>query len=257
MKISDKINQLMELDVNDPKTPKAWYSYEYFPPKTAAGKSFGLISFIIFEILGEENLVDRIGRMATTNPLWVDVTWGAGGSSFATTLDLCGHITKYIGLDVLMHLTCTGMTRERCIEALDTAKAYGIRNILALRGDPPFGVENWEPIDNGFAYATQLVAFIKEKYGDYFCVVVAGYPEVHAQATSREDDILHLKEKTDAGADIVITQLFYNNDLYFKWVEDCRKAGVKDSVTFIPGLMPILGYERFQKTIDFCKTNVP
>lgn len=199
--------------------------------------------------------MDRIGRMAQTNPLWVDVTWGAGGSSFATTLDLCGHITKYIGLDVLMHLTCTGMTRERCIEALDTAKAYGIRNILALRGDPPFGVENWEPIDNGFAYATQLVAFIKEKYGDYFCVVVAGYPEVHAQATSREDDIKHLKEKTDAGADIVVTQLFYNNDLYFKWVEDCRAAGVK--ATFIPGLMPILGYERFQKTIDFCKTNVP
>lgn len=102
-----------------------------------------------------------------------------------------------------------------------------------------------------------MVAFIKEKYGDYFCVVVAGYPEVHAQAVSREDDIKHLKEKTDAGADIVITQLFYNNELYFKWVEDCRAAGVKDSVTFIPGLMPILGYERFQKTIDFCKTNVP
>jgi methylenetetrahydrofolate reductase (NADPH) len=159
--------------------------------------------------------VDRIGRMATTNPLWVDVTWGAGGSSFTTTLDLCGHITKYIGLDVLMHLTCTGMTRERVIEALDTAKSYGIRNILALRGDPPHGVENWTPIDNGFAYATELVAFIKQHYEDYFCIVVAGYPEVHMQATSREDDIKHLKEKTDAGADIVITQMFYNNEIYF------------------------------------------
>lgn len=159
--------------------------------------------------------MDRIGRMATTNPLWVDVTWGAGGSSFTTTLDLCGHITKYIGLDVLMHLTCTGMTRERVIEALDTAKSYGIRNILALRGDPPHGVENWTPIDNGFAYATELVAFIKQHYEDYFCIVVAGYPEVHMQATSREDDIKHLKEKTDAGADIVITQMFYNNEIYF------------------------------------------
>jgi len=138
---------------------------------------------------------------------------------------------------------------------LDTAKAYGIRNILALRGDPPMGHENWEPVENGFAYATELVAFIKERYEDYFCIVVAGYPEVHMQATSREDDIKHLKEKTDAGADVVVTQLFYNNDLYFKWVEDCKAAGVK--ATFIPGLMPILGYDRFQRTIKFCKTNVP
>ena len=190
MKISDKIESLLEMDVSDPKTPKAWYSYEYFPPKTAAG---------------EENLVDRIERMATTNPLWMDVTWGAGGSSFATTLDLCAQIQRYMGVDVLMHLTCTGMTRDRVTEALDTAKEYGIKNILALRGDPPQGQENWEPVENGFAYATQLVEFIKEKYGDYFCIVVAGYPETHLQATSREDDIKHLKEKCDAGADIVIT----------------------------------------------------
>mmetsp|Transcript_16525 Transcript_16525/g.28075 ORF Transcript_16525/g.28075 Transcript_16525/m.28075 type:complete len:212 (-) Transcript_16525:1365-2000(-) len=211
MKIIDKINKLLDdekqyLSQNKSvlegnlehrqKFPAAYYSFEYFPPKTAAG---------------EENLVDRIARMAQTNPLWVDVTWGAGGGTFETTLDLCGHITNYMGLDVLMHLTCTGMTRERVIEALDTAKQYNIRNILALRGDPPFGVEDWTPIDNGFAYATELVAFIKEKYGDYFCIVVAGYPEVHSQATSREDDIKHLKEKVDAGADIIITQLFYDN----------------------------------------------
>lgn len=193
--------------------------------------------------------------MATTNPLWVDVTWGAGGSSFDTTLDLCGHIVKYMGLDVLMHLTCTGMTREKVIEALDRAKEFGIRNILALRGDPPFGVENWVPVDNGFSYASELVAFIKERYGDYFCIVVAGYPEVHSQAVSREDDIKHLKEKCDAGADIVITQLFYNNQIFFDWVKDCKAAGVK--ATFIPGLMPILGYDRFMRTIKFCQTNVP
>lgn len=104
MKINEKIEKLLELDIEDPKTPKAWYSYEYFPPKTLAG---------------EENLVDRIQRMATTNPLWVDVTWGAGGSSYETTLNLCGHITKFLGVDVLMHLTCTGMTREKVVEALD------------------------------------------------------------------------------------------------------------------------------------------
>ena len=240
MKISDKIESLLEMDVSDPKTPKAWYSYEYFPPKTAAG---------------EENLVDRIGRMATTNPLWMDVTWGAGGSSFATTLDLCAQIQRYMGVDVLMHLTCTGMTRDRVTEALDTAKEYGIKNILALRGDPPQGQENWEPVENGFAYATQLVEFIKEKYGDYFCIVVAGYPETHLQATSREDDIKHLKEKCDAGADIVITQMFYNNQMYLDWVKDCKAIGIK--AHFVPGLMPILGYDRFKRSIGFCKTNVP
>lgn len=135
------------------------------------------------------------------------------------------------------------MTRDRVIESLDKAKEYGIKNILALRGDPPMGVENWTPVDNGFAYATELVAFIRERYGDYFCIVVAGYPEMHAQATSYEDDIKHLKEKCDAGADIVITQLFYDNAIFLKWVDDCKAAGVK--ATFIPGLMPILGYERF------------
>ena len=160
-----------------------------------------------------------------------------------------------MGLDVLMHLTCTGMTRDRVIESLDRAKEYGIRNILALRGDPPFGVENWTPIDNGFAYATELVAFIKERYGDYFCIVVAGYPEMHAQATSLDDDIKHLKEKCDAGADIVVTQLFYNNEIFLEWVKKCRAVGI--TATIIPGLMPIFGYERFQKTIKFCKTNVP
>jgi len=193
--------------------------------------------------------------MAMTNPLWVDVTWGAGGSTFDTTLDLCGHIVKYMGLDVLMHLTCTGLTRERVIESLERAKDYGIRNILALRGDPPAGADNWVAVENGFSYASELVKFIKDRYGDYFCIVVAGYPEVHSAATSRDDDIRHLKEKCDAGADIVITQLFYNNEIFLQWVKDCREAGINAHI--IPGLMPILGYERFQRTVKFCKTNVP
>jgi methylenetetrahydrofolate reductase (NADPH) len=193
--------------------------------------------------------------MATTNPLWVDVTWGAGGGTFDITLDLCAHIVQNMGLDVLMHLTCTGMTRERVIEALDRAKELGIKNILALRGDPPFGEKNWTPIENGFAYATQLVEFIREKYGNFFCIVVAGYPEVHAQATSYEDDIKHLKEKVDAGADAIITQLFYSNECFFKWVKDCKAAGIDSH--FIPGLMPILGYDRFQRTVDFCKLSIP
>jgi methylenetetrahydrofolate reductase (NADPH) len=99
------------------------------------------------------------------------------------------------------------------------------------------------------------VAFIKERYGDFFCIVVAGYPETHLQASSRDDDIMHLKEKVDAGADIIITQLFYNNQMYFDWVRDCKAIGIK--AHFVPGLMPIMGYDKFHRTIRYCKTNVP
>ena len=97
--------------------------------------------------------------------------------------------------------------------------------------------------------------FIKEQYGDWFCIGVAGYPEVHLQATTREDDIRHLKEKVDAGADFIITQLFYDNSIFYEWVDDCRKAGIKCLI--IPGIMPILGYERFHKMLKFTKTKVP
>ena len=193
--------------------------------------------------------------MSTTNPLWVDITWRAQAGLCESTIEMCGHIVNNMGLDCLMHLTCTGMTRDYIISALDRAKEAGIKNILALRGDPPFGQEEWEPVDNGFTYATELVRFIKERYGDAFCIVVAGYPEVHLQATSREDDIKHLKEKCDAGADIIITQLFFNNEIFIQWMKDCRAAGITAHI--IPGLMPILGYERFHKTVKYCQLNIP
>jgi methylenetetrahydrofolate reductase (NADPH) len=117
--------------------------------------------------------------------------------------------------------------------------------LLALRGDPPKGKTDWVPIENGFNYAVDLVKFIREKYGDYFCIGVAGYPEKHLEAKSREEDIQFLKEKVDAGADFIITQFFYDNELFYKWVEDCRAVGIKCQI--IPGIMPILGYERFRK----------
>ena len=117
--------------------------------------------------------------MSTTNPLWVDITWRAQDGLSESTIELCRYISQYMGLDVLMHITCTGMTREYIISALDRAKAAGVRNILALRGDPPFGVKDWTPVENGFSNAGDMVRFIKERYGDFFCIVVAGYPEIH------------------------------------------------------------------------------
>lgn len=124
-----------------------------------------------------------------------------------------------------------------------------------MRGDPPRGAKDWVKTENGFDYAADLIKFIKETYGDYFCIGVAGYPEVHLEAKSRGDDIKFLKEKVDAGADFIITQLFFDNKLFYQWVKDCRDAGITQLI--IPGLMPILGYDRFKKMLEFTKTAVP
>lgn len=219
-KLSDKIKTA--------QTP--WFSFEYFPPKTEAGV---------------ENLVDRMERMAHTKPLWMDVTWGAGGSTSDKTIELCNILQQLCHVEALMHLTCTNMTMDMVVNALKEAKECGIRNILALRGDPPRGQAEFKALDNGFAHATDLIKYIKDNYGDYFCIVVAGYPETHVEATSTEDDLKYLKEKCDMGADIVITQMFYDVDVYNKWVADCRACGITAEI--IPGLMPVLGYDRFHR----------
>ena len=231
MKIIDKINALPE--------DKKFFSYEYFPPKTDAG------------VL---NLFDRIDRMVATEPLFCDCTWGAGGSTSDLTLEICTTVQKFFGTDIMMHLTCTNMSVSLLYEALKQAKEAGIMNILALRGDPPAGKE-WTKTEDGFANAVDLVKFIRKEYGDYFGIGVAGYPEGHIEAESYEKDMQYLKEKCDAGADFIVTQLFYNVDHFFKWEKDCRAAGIE--VPIVPGIMPIQNYGGFKRMTGFCKTDVP
>jgi len=202
MKIIDKINALGE--------EECFYSYEYFPPKTPAGVT---------------NLYARIDRMAATAPLFVDCTWGAGGSTSDLTLEICKTVQEYMGVDIMMHLTCTNMAVDTLYSALKEAKATGIQNILALRGDPPHGKE-WTKCEDGFANAVDLVKFIRKEHGDYFGIGVAGYPEGHEQAESYEKDLEYTKEKIDAGADFIVTQLFYDVDAFIKYVADCRKIGI-------------------------------
>ena len=166
--------------------------------------------------------------MGTTYPIWVDVTWGHGEETQAKTLELCKHIQQNMGLDVLMHITCNGAKKEKINKALEKAKAHGIKNILALRGDAPGGDKAEDKEE--FKYAADLVKYIKKQYQDEFCIAVAGYPEKHSQAASEDEDIKHLKEKVDAGSDIVISQFFYNqmedgeiiNCKFQRWVEKCR-----------------------------------
>mmetsp|Transcript_1827 Transcript_1827/g.4212 ORF Transcript_1827/g.4212 Transcript_1827/m.4212 type:complete len:622 (+) Transcript_1827:238-2103(+) len=233
-KIIDKIRRSV-------KEGRKFYSFEFFPPKTQAGVM---------------NLYSRMDRMiAKFEPLFVDVTWGAGGSTSKLTLEISKNVQNYCATDVLMHLTCTNMPKGDVKNALEKAKEAGIRNILALRGDPPLGRDTWEKCEEGFAHAIDLVKFIRQEYGDYFGIAVAGYPEGHISSPNLEQDMKHLKLKVDAGADFIMTQLFYDVDLYLNFVKRCRTAGIKCPI--LPGLMPISGYNAFKRMIAFTKASVP
>ncbi len=233
MLIIDKINQRIE-------QKKPFYSFEYFPPQTEAGL---------------HNLYARIERMASLQPVFVDITWGAGGSTGATTLGISENLQKFFGLDVLMHLTCTNMPVDKIDEVLEKAQRAGIRNILALRGDPPRDAAEWQRVDGGFSYAHELVSHIRKNYGDKFCIAVAGYPEGHMEAGGKDACTGFLKHKVDCGADFVVTQLFFDLDEYAAFLERCGKHGI--DVPIVPGLFPIQTFDRFKKFIQFTGVNVP
>lgn len=233
MKIIDIINKKVE----EGKLP--YYSFEYFPPKTERGV---------------ENLYDRLERMSALGPGWVDVTWGAGGSTSKLTVEICNTAHNAVGVETMMHLTCTNLPIEETKKALEEVKSFGMTNILALRGDPPHGQE-WKQIEGGFAHGADLVRYIRKEYGDYFGICVAGYPEGHIESESYEKDLQYLKDKVDAGADLIITQLFYDCDIFLKFVKDCRALGIK--IPIIPGIMPIHTYGGFMRMTSLCKTKVP
>ncbi len=160
-----------------------------------------------------------------------------------------------MGLDPVMpHLTCVGSDQEELIQIIDEIYNRGYRNIMALRGDPPAGESNFLPAENGLAYARELVALIRDKYPD-ICCGVAGYPETHPEAVSVDDDIIRLKEKLDAGAAFVTTQLFLDNQQYFDFVNKCRKAGITKPI--IPGLMAALSLEQVDRMMALSKASFP
>jgi methylenetetrahydrofolate reductase (NADPH) len=189
------------------------------------------------------------------DPLFIDVTWGAGGSTREKSLSVASYAQRYCGVDVLLHLTCTDMTRDDISSVMDQAKTCGIQNILVLRGDPAKGRGKWEPIRNGFQYAIEMVQFIRERYGSHFCIAVAGHPEGHADSQSLDSDIHYLKGKIDAGADFILTQFFYDVDVFKEYVTKCREAGIECPI--IPGIMPIQSYSSFIRMTEFCGTKVP
>jgi len=233
MKISEKIAKFEAQG-------KTFYSFEFFPPKTDFGR---------------DNLYSRIDRMASLHPAFIDVTWGAGGSTAEKTLDMCKTIQKYFGLEVMMHLTCTNMAVSSINKILKDAKGNDLSNILALRGDPPEGSHNWKQHSDGFRYGIDLVRYIRKEFGDEFFLGVAGYPDGHHEQSDIDIDIKFLKEKVDAGANIVVTQLFYDVDKFLLFRDKCVKSGIK--IPIIPGIMPVNNYARFLKFTQFCKVSIP
>ncbi|KAI8063579.1 methylenetetrahydrofolate reduct [Gongronella butleri] len=233
MKVVDKIRQAEE-------EGRVYWSFEYFPPKTPQGI---------------QNLYDRIGRMKEFNPEFVDVTWGAGGTTSKLTTEIVQTAQQKYGVETMMHLTCTNMPAEEVDKALAAAKACGCQNILALRGDPPQGQDRWESCEGGFSNAIDLVKYIRKQYGDYFGIAVAGHPEGHIDNPSKEEDLLHLKAKVDAGADVIVTQLFYDVDMFLEFVTKCRAIGI--TVPILPGVFPIQNYQGLKRVISFNDNFVP
>lgn len=234
-----KIIEAIEKCKDDETFP--FFSLEFFPPKTEEA---------LF------NLQQRIERMSQSlGPLFIDLTWGAGGSTFKESLELSSWIEQYSGCEVMMHLTLTNISLDVIDQALSKAKEAGICNILALRGDPPRGQERWTHSVENFQYARDLVRYIREKHGNYFGICVAGYPEGHTECSDVDADIANLKSKVDAGADFIITQLFYDVDVFLKFVSKCREVGINCPI--LPGIMPIQSYQGFHRMVSMCKVSVP
>ena len=235
-----------------------FFSLEFFPPKTQMGSS---------------NLQARLERMARgLRPLFVNVTWGAGGSTALKSLELVEICQRQLGLTTCLHLTCTNMSRALTDETLQEAKALGVRNILALRGDAPRSEEyrDEDAIDDSddsnkdFNWAVDLVRYIRQQHGDYFCIGVAAYPEGHSDQSYPEKqdtdhDIPFLIEKVKAGADFIMTQLFYDVDAYLRFERKLRdhSSTLLQEIPIIPGLMPIQNYQILRRTTQLSHAKLP
>lgn len=208
------------------------FSFEFFPPKTKEGW---------------DKLFHNIANLVPLKPSWVSVTYGAGGSTRGKTHELVLRIRKETDLAVVSHLTCVNSSRDEIAAIVDRYKANNINNILALRGDAPQGEKNWTPSPNGFMYAAELVSFIKKKH-PHSCIGVAGFPEGHPATPNRLQEIDYLKAKVDAGADYIVTQLFFDNRDYYDFCERCEIAGIH--VPIIAGIMPVLSVKGMYRMVE-------
>jgi methylenetetrahydrofolate reductase (NADPH) len=214
-------------------------SIEIFPPKTPEG---------------DQTLRRHLQQLVEYQPAFLSCTFGAGGTTRDRTLQWCQEIQDDLHRPAVAHLTCVGSTRDELIELLDSAAAAGIRNIMALRGDAPQGQDEFQAVEGGLKYANELVELIRERFPDWG-IGVAGYPEKHQEAPSLDVDLENLKRKVDAGADAVVTQLFFTNDSFFSFRDRCHALGIE--IPIVPGIMPITDYARIQRITAMCGSTFP
>jgi methylenetetrahydrofolate reductase (NADPH) len=214
------------------------FSFEFFPPKTDEGR---------------QTLSATLEVLRDDAPDYVSMTYGAGGATRNSTVELTRWIQQDLGIEAMAHLSCVGEPTERLVEILEEVQAAGVDNVLALRGDPPRGETEWRPHPGGLHYSVELIRLIRERFD--FCVGAACFPEVHPDAPDRESDLGYACAKQEAGAGFLITQLFFDNELYFEFVEDARAAGV--SVPIVPGIMPITNYGQIKRFTEMCGASIP
>ena len=214
------------------------FSFEFFPPKTPQG---------------EANLFRAVEELRLLDPSFVSVTYGAGGSTRDTTLDVVTRLRDRFGLEVMAHFTCVGATVDELRAQLDRFRDAGVENVLALRGDPPAGQEDWVQTEGGLAHSRELVELLAAEYP--FTIAAACFPETHIHATSPEDDLRHLRDKVDAGVSFLITQLFFDNAVYADFVARARDIGIE--VPIVPGIMPITDVAQIKRVTELCGAELP
>jgi methylenetetrahydrofolate reductase (NADPH) len=214
------------------------FSFEFFPPKSDEGR---------------RTLESTLEVLKDDSPDYVSMTYGAGGSTRSATVELTRWIKHDLGIEAMAHLSCVGEPRERLAEILDQIEGAGVENVLALRGDPPRGESDWRPHPGGLSYSVELIRLIRER--SELCVGAACFPEIHPDAPDRRSDLRYAREKQEAGAAFLITQLFFDNELYFDFVEEARAAGI--SVPIIPGIMPITNLSQIKRFTEMCGASIP
>ena len=214
-------------------------SFELFPPKTEKG---------------EAALYRHVEALLKFKPDFFTCTYGAGGSTQQKTLEILDHVRQNFNIPVASHLTCVGSTVDQLREYLQQAKTQSVDSIMALRGDPPKGEDKFVAPEGGLAYANELVELIASEFNN-FGVMVAGYPEKHLEAPSMDVDLDNLKRKVDAGADAVVTQLFYDNDDFYRFRDLCEAKGI--TTPLVPGLLPVTSLSQIQRITDMCGAKLP
>ncbi len=214
-------------------------SFELFLPKTEKG---------------ETALFAHVEKLMAFQPSYITCTYGAGGSTHEKTLDIISHVREQYGCAVASHLTCVGSTREELFEYLRETADRDIRNIVALRGDPPQGTDAFEQVEGGLRYASELVELIRSRWPE-FGIAVAGYPETHREAESPQADLENLRRKVDAGGDVILTQLFYNNSDFFRFRDACTELGI--TVPIVPGILPVTNLAQIERITSLCGASLP